>query len=173
MLEIPPETISILKKIYVVANTPSYLYKHFKREAGVERLSNVYEVLELFEHIVQIDRKKERTLADVASAYAACVALTFHDIKSVLASIKKLELRNLEWVDAIINIWESSYIPTQVTDQCYTYEPNICIEQKRQSDVSTEIKDISYQHEPKVGEKDLFQSDSSLTNIIHGEEKDD
>jgi len=173
MIYISPEEISILEKIYIVANTPSYLYKHFKREVCVERLASNYNVKELIKHIAQIDRKKERLLADVTSAYAACVAMTFHDVRTVTGLMRQLKFRNIEWVKEIINIWESSYIPTQITDMCYTHEPKIQVEKKSHSDVSTERKDISYQHEPKVGEKDLFQSDSSLTNIIHGEEKDD
>lgn len=172
MIEIPAETISILEQIYVVSNTPGYLYKHFRREAGVERLAHTYSAEQLVEHIVEVESKEGRTLADVASAYAACVALTFHDLRLVLELMNRVELQKLEWVEAIVNIWDKSYIPMQVVYPCYTHKPDIRLEGKRESDVGTERIDIAYEHKPKIGDRDLFRSGSSKTDLVYDGERD-
>lgn len=173
MIEMSEESIGVLKQIYIVANTPCYLYKHFKREMVVEMLARIYSAEKLVEHIVEIDNKKRRTLADVTSAYAACVALTFHEVRLVSALMNEMNLRTLEWVDAIVKIWEKSYVPKQVVDIHYTHKPDVRLEGKQESDVGTERIDIAYNHKQTIGDQNLFRSDSSETDIICNGEKDD
>ena len=173
MIKLKSETIKWLARVYAVANTPSYLYRHFREEETIKNLAAVCSEKELVEYIIEVDSKDAPKLSEVVSAYACCIALTFHNLKSVIAVMKGVKLSRLEWVERILKIWEICYTSTLVVDTGYYHKPEIEAEEKTKSDVGTERINLRYQHEPKITEQDVFELDSSLTNIIHSEGKND
>ena len=112
MNSLSEEAIEQIAEIYIVSNTPSYLYKHFRQRDEIKELADSNTPEELKNCIVQIDNKDNLTLNDVVLGYAATVALTFHNLEEVKGEVENIELNKLEWVGRILNLWSESYVPT-------------------------------------------------------------
>lgn len=102
---------------YLVANTPLYLYRHFRRSPIIQRLAEQHRPGELAAFIVDVGKQTERVPGDVAAAYAAAVALTFLDRGSVDPLINELNLRtrDLHWLAQIFAMWRQRRIQTSTS----------------------------------------------------------
>lgn len=106
-----------LTEIYLVANTPPYLYRQFRSDQSVQNLADQTSEEELVKLIKQVDSSEERKISDVAVAYAATVALTFKDSKSVDLALDGVQFENLQWVRSILRFWKETTIPTLISHQ--------------------------------------------------------
>jgi len=106
------EAIEQIAKKYVVSNTPSYLYKHFRQRDEIKELADNYSSEELINLILQIDNKNNLSLKDVVIGYAATVALTFHNLDEVKAATEEIEINKLEWVGRILHLWSEKFLHT-------------------------------------------------------------
>lgn len=107
-----------LARIYLVSNTPSYLYRHFKADSTVQDLARLNSPLDLAStlgEIAAID-PNERTLRQIVSAYASIVALTFKQPREVFDAVADIRLSSIVWGDKILNLWNASETTTQVTE---------------------------------------------------------
>lgn len=107
-----------LVRVYMVANTPAYLYRKLLSEESVAELAAANSVEQLIDFILRVDESQERSVEDVAGAYGAVVALTLKDSQRVIEALEDVRLENLEWVEAVLRIWDSERIPT-VTKEGY------------------------------------------------------
>ncbi len=119
MIDLTSLNIDRLTDIYLVSNTPSYLLKHFRREPSVQALAQANAVRDLFDYIVQVDRKEGRSLQEVAAAYAAVVALTYCESPDVNLATTGVEVQALEWYQPILDRWRESLIVTAIHDVRY------------------------------------------------------
>lgn len=70
--------IRALAPIYAYANTPSYLYRHFRSHPTVDLLTSRFSPEDLVATVNEIDGITHRDLREVVTAYACLVALTRH-----------------------------------------------------------------------------------------------
>jgi hypothetical protein len=171
MIEIGSETISILEKVYVVANTPSYVYRHFRAEEGVQTLGKIYDSRRLVEHIVEIERKEERTLGDIISAYAATVALTFKNIGEVKEVMRDLRIERVEWAVKILSLWIATCVPTDTRDLDYDYRPIIDHGTVSERDSTAEEISSEYNYTPKILFRKPRESDYSTSTDEFNEDE--
>lgn len=94
-----------LMRAYVVANTPSYLFRHFRQEASLLDFAKAHTVPQLIQYASLVAADPHRDLESVAKAYAAVVALTFHELDSVREAIAGTQLDGLEWAGPILLTW--------------------------------------------------------------------
>ena len=114
-MRLNPDTLEWLSHIYLVANTPLYLYRKLRNELSVEQLAQVHRPTELVQFITEVDRENDRSASRVAAAYAATVALTYHPPGAVAEALAQAPpVRHLNWVADILAIWEQSRISTTV-----------------------------------------------------------
>lgn len=116
MIKIDPELSKYFIEIYVVANTPTYLYRRFRSQEIIRDLANRYSEEDLIDYIKKIDSSQNPSISDVANAYAVSVALTFKNSEKVKKLLKSYELKKLEWVLRIVQIWLVTEIPTTLSD---------------------------------------------------------
>jgi hypothetical protein len=112
MIKIDPELSKYFIDIYVVANTPTYLYRRFRSQEIIRDLANRYSEEDLIDYIKKIDSSQNPSISDVANAYAVSVALTFKNSEIVKKLLKSYELKKLEWVLPVVQIWLVTEIPT-------------------------------------------------------------
>ena len=115
MITLAPTELDQLVPIYLVANTPAYLYRNLRKASAVQRLAETNIPMDLIDHILFVDRSPERDLRDVVAAYASTIALTIQDSREVLRALQGLEVTNLEWVASILQLWDQTRIGTEYT----------------------------------------------------------
>lgn len=104
-----------LARIYVMANTPSYLYRHYKADSSVREFAK----LNTIEGLINIIREvaaltpENRKIEHIVLAYAAIVALTFKNPIEVIHNLADLSLESLFWAKEILSLWNSSQTTTQ------------------------------------------------------------
>jgi len=134
------ETTKRLSEIYLVANTPSYLYKHFRSDEAVEKLAKKYSAEDLINFICQVDSDNNPSLRDIVAAYAGSVALTFHDLRVVEAILTDIQIKNLQWFGKVIQIWKDSNVSISVINVCSV--PKVIEHEQFQNNSSTTITNI-------------------------------
>ena len=97
---------------YLFANTPSYLYRKLRADDSVKALADSSTPIELAAIVERIDQQPERTPEDIATAYAALVAATFHGTRDVRATFGALSFRHLDWAYTILRLWYDTQITT-------------------------------------------------------------
>jgi hypothetical protein len=99
-----------LARIYLVSNTPSYLFRHYRADQSVQELSSRHSAVDLLSFATQVAQLHNRTLRQVIQAYAALVAFT---LKNPQVRIDDPEsLKNLNWSHAILSLGGGEQITT-------------------------------------------------------------
>jgi hypothetical protein len=130
MNALTPNDRDRLGRIYLVANTPSYLYRHFRRDSSVIELARATSTDALAGFVREVQDLPERSPTDVAAAYAAVVALTFHDPERVRAEMGDISESALAWIGPILKLWYDSFIATQIVE--IPYKPQILPQRHRE-----------------------------------------
>jgi len=116
MIKVDPELSKYFIEIYVVANTPTYLYRRFRSQEIIRDLANRYSEGDLIDYIKKIDSSQNPSISEVANAYAISVALTFKNSEKVKELLQSYQFKKLEWISHIIQIWKDTEIPTTIFD---------------------------------------------------------
>ena len=114
MLNVSALNLEQLGMVYLVANTPSYLYRHFRLDSSIQEVargSSVEELNAAIKEKLSIPTER-RTIEDIVLIYALLVALTFKDQVEVERSITSIELTTVDWGKKILDIWKNSSGPT-------------------------------------------------------------
>ncbi len=102
-------SLEYLAAIYLVSNTPDYLYDRYRAEQAVMSLGLEKSAVELVAVATEVARDQKRTPTDLAAGYAAIVALTFRDFGEVRAALSEARLDELEWAASILDIWRQTF----------------------------------------------------------------
>ena len=166
MAKISKETIENFLEIYIVSNTPFYLYKHFRLHPKIQQLSKEYSIEKLLAIISKIDQSKKRAINTIVIAYIATVALTFYNTSSVHGVLKSFKVKNLDWFWDIIKVWEDTRI--SMSAHKYDFKPDY-YKPLQEGDISSSFSTFNYV--PPIGEK-LICKDSfgSFSKKTYGEE---
>ena len=112
MTRLTSEQTSSLASYYLLANTPTYLYRRFRESPTVQRLATEATAYQLVQSLLKIDKLKQRNLSDVVTAYALTVALTFLEQRDVSKALRGKKVKNIEWVDRILKLGNQKMVPT-------------------------------------------------------------
>ena len=87
-MNIEQDELDRLVDTFVVANTPIYLYKHFRDNPTVRRMAHETPPSDLMRTYNDIAKKTQRTPEEAAQGYAALIALTLceYDVANHLLS---------------------------------------------------------------------------------------
>ncbi len=112
MIELPDVNSREVKLIYLVANTPYYLYRRLRSTNTVEVLAQRYSAVELVSFIKSVDADEKRYMDQAALAYAAAVALTRHsDSAGVDQALGGQEaFSGLPWISEILRVWRAGRV---------------------------------------------------------------
>ena len=93
---------------YLFANTPMYLYRHFRNNASLQELAERTSIQIL---VAEYDRrtvKETRSIEDIVVAYSTLIAITFLKYQRALEVFENLGLSRLDWGDEIRSIFTST-----------------------------------------------------------------
>ena len=114
MTAISDRTKEELAVVYVVANTPRYLYKRLRSHPLVRKLSEELSIDELISVYDESRKKKQRSIQDVALAYAALVAMGYAAWAEVSHRLSTIDTRGLDWATDIVDILTRSEWATKI-----------------------------------------------------------
>jgi len=103
-----------LRAIYLVSNTPLYLYRHLRRSPTVQRMGDNHSAAELAAFIAKVDGKARRSPTGVALAYGCAVAITYRAPAEADAAIGALAVQQLQWLPLLFSIWKQGRIGNSV-----------------------------------------------------------
>lgn len=137
--------LETLAETYSYANTPSYLYKHFRRNDTVAALSSEYTPDELVEGFNRAMAEKNPHAGILVVIYSIIMAMTLKEYSQVKSFFDELRECALPWAKELSNIFLSSATIAQGFDrnERYRLDAQYAIGTKQSSDV-----DIQVSHEP-------------------------
>lgn len=100
---------------YVVANTPKYLYNHFRSNEVLFHLAKEYSITSLANNYRELVNKQDRSLEDVVAAYVILVSLTFLPYSDGVKAFKKFALSKLDWGKDVFEIYKSNSRTQNIT----------------------------------------------------------
>jgi hypothetical protein len=113
--------LDILSQIYMVSNTPSYLYTRFRKEDTIIDISKKYKTEEIIETIEFVLHDKAEDSNKIIFLYALIISLTYKPYSKVYKFLSKLEKIKFKWFYEIINI----YLQTAEISGFSNYKTNI------------------------------------------------
>lgn len=105
-----------LSSIYLVANTPSFLYEKFRENDMPFRMKSELTPDQLVEIYSKHSQKETKTLKNVTIAYAALVALTYFPYETFSRCVPLLNLDGLRWSRAIAYKFSQGFTPSTVSE---------------------------------------------------------
>lgn len=105
--------LTSLTEWYMFANTPMYLYQHFRQDSSVQHLAETVSGKNLCDAYTVIARQSDRLLEDVVCAYAYLAALTLQDYAKARPYIDQLASSPLDWTEDISRIFLAHSTVTQ------------------------------------------------------------
>lgn len=99
--------IEAVAEVYLLANTPAYLYRQLQKHDAVHWLARNIGASELLKECRRIASMKERSLTDVAGAYAALVALLNKMPGPTDELLRTLGSLDLDWAPNIVAMFRA------------------------------------------------------------------
>ena len=103
-----------LTDIYLVANTPMYLYRNIRKHVAVIFLADRHTPAELSDFYSKVVSKKSKSIEDVVTAYVFLLALTRKEYSAASFFLKKMDLDVLDWGEKIRDIFLVDHQPTTI-----------------------------------------------------------
>ncbi len=104
--------IDRLVQLYLISNTPNFLYRKFREDYFVKNLAE-RPFDELKTTFLDVGRKGISKVDELVLAYALYISMTFKDYREVSFFYKEEGNINFEWFSDIKNIFLSSNNPSQ------------------------------------------------------------
>ena len=115
MINLDELDIPAILRVYMLANTPAYLYRHLRAEPSLERLAKSSTPRELLAAVSAREGKPSRTAEDAAIAYGMLVALSFQNYRDVQEALAGWQPRALTWARHITSIIGQTAVGTTLT----------------------------------------------------------
>jgi hypothetical protein len=94
-----------LEEIFLLANTPSYLYKNFRQDPTVLGLSEKYSTEELIKFFEQFVKSENFDTESLIMGYALLFAISLKDYAESHRFLKGIDkYKNLEWIKELQEI---------------------------------------------------------------------
>lgn len=101
--------IEELMPFFLFANTPSYLFKHFRENSGVQDFGETTSLAEIKREVTSLISNL-RTVEDIILLYAYVISLCAHNSSESVEFLEKLrkEYSNIKWLAIITCLVENS-----------------------------------------------------------------
>jgi len=123
-MNIDHQAMREFREVYLVSNTPLYLFKRLRQLQAVQQLAHGAEAEELIEEYIRRVKAKERTMEDVAIAYACLVAMTQKESPEAISLLRSLDLTDLNWASVIRDIYFTKK-PAESTGRIKILNPSL------------------------------------------------
>lgn len=104
-MNIPSQVdVESLCQIYLVSNTPRYLYKHLRSNPSVQWMANNLSINQLTAIYAESLQKSGRSINEVVMAHAVLAALSHMSYGDIAPALDSLQTANLKWASEMIDI---------------------------------------------------------------------
>ena len=107
------QEIEELGLVYLVANTPRYLFKHLRAHPSVQRMGEEVGVDFLLPLYSKNLKKQTKSIGEICVAYAALIAMSYKDWETVAPLLEALETKGLDWGSEILDILRKTEWPAK------------------------------------------------------------
>jgi hypothetical protein len=104
-----------LSDIYLMANTPAYLFKHFRRESSLQSFAQNASTATLSDYLRSLADRQQLELDEVVRAYAYLIALSLKEPDGITC-LESLPRLPLDWQGEITALAKSVFRPTLVME---------------------------------------------------------
>jgi hypothetical protein len=111
-----------LTQIYLFASTPSYLYRHFRKQSSLADLARSQPIENLVAEYQNRTTQENRSVEDVVMAYAVLVSITHLPYQEAQAILDRLDLSLLDWGEDIRTIFAATTKTANVIKVRLPYE---------------------------------------------------
>ncbi|MBU6482977.1 MAG: hypothetical protein KGS09_20855 [Nitrospirae bacterium] len=101
--------------VYLVANTPAFLYKHLRHNNSVQWMAAKFSIDELCRIYQELRTPSGRNNFPVSLSYAVITALSLKEYSVVSEVLRGLPVEGLDWGRIFLDIVLSQSIPTSQT----------------------------------------------------------
>lgn len=140
-----------LVQIFILSNTPYYLYKKFSAEVSIQKFSEKYSTDKLIKLFKREQGKDKTTYEDVVLFYAIIIALTKKPYREVKDFFLGLNNASFRWARQISEIYAAKRFPQSIV----TYDAKYKSELSKNDFVSNANTSFSdYQQKPVIIRKE-------------------
>lgn len=97
--------LNALSQIYIVSNTPSYLYNKFKKENSIINISKNFKAEAIMKNIQSILKDKAFDMTKMICLYGLIISLTHKPYAEVYKFLSEIKNVKFKWCYEIINIY--------------------------------------------------------------------
>jgi hypothetical protein len=118
MMNLTKSELASIVEIYLLANTPAFLFRRMRSNPVVQRLAESESERSLVSEYRSLGRKTERDIEEVASAYAALCALTLREPPPSRRTFSQLAKVDFDWGATIVEKFRA--LPASSTSATFT-----------------------------------------------------
>lgn len=133
MMRISQIDLPALTKVYLFANTPMYLYNHFRGNSSLQLLATYTSIQDLVNEFTARTDKEKRTLEDIVVGYSVLIIISFLDYKRALEAFEQMDMARIEWGVEIKAIYINSARVTNVFRESVKLPVRLFIDTTRSS----------------------------------------
>ncbi|MFC1557143.1 hypothetical protein ACFL5L_04090 [candidate division KSB1 bacterium] len=90
------QELNDLAKIYIVSNTPRYLYSNYREHYSLVEISkNTIE--SIIKYLTKISEKPKKNIRDIVKGYAFLTSLAFKKEEDIIKQLDEINLDFLKW----------------------------------------------------------------------------
>lgn len=120
-MNIPREiNVEEIDLIYIVSNTPAYLFKRMRGSESVLWMASNLSTEKLVQLYTYLRSEEGNNNYPVSLSYATLIALSTKELSLATDTLKRLPLIGLDWGKQILSIANSQAVPTLTTDLKFT-----------------------------------------------------
>jgi hypothetical protein len=107
--------VDSIGEVYLLSNTPTYLYDRLRANASVQWIANHMSVDEIIALYRGLQGKPTKSACEAALAYAFLVSLSIHVSTDATRAIQFVPLEGLEWGEQVKALCTNSIVSTNIT----------------------------------------------------------
>jgi hypothetical protein len=108
---------------YLYANTPSYLYRHFRTIPYVKALADSFALEDIVGQLSSLTSQDVQSPKEGALAYALLISLTFFDYDTASRALMQIDPSLLDWGEEIRDIFLKTAKSTKIEHITPTFPP--------------------------------------------------
>jgi hypothetical protein len=118
-----------LKEIFILANIPMYVYKHFREDNSIQSFSKKYSVDKLVDFYNQLTEIDITELDDIILVYSILISISFKNYNEIILFFKEIKPVEIRWFNKLNEIILSLAVQTETYTENLGYKnsPNIIV----------------------------------------------
>lgn len=155
-----------LISFFLYANTPHYIYKHFRRNQSIQSLKRKYSIETLINEF--LENLNNLDLKSIVTRFSILVALSFYDFKDIRTFLSEVDLEKDYFGKKIAQMILNDYVPIETCEFDYIYkklelEKDYGGKNKAQYNLNDFLQTKSYEFKDVIDSNEYLKQNSVTT----------